>query len=313
MTLNATSKKLAGRAITALPVFVLTGLLAGPALADCSAIDKDIRAGLAAGNVETYEALNTAMLAEPSCTGDYRERVGRVLALSSLKALQGKLGLDPANYPAGQVAAAARYGRPWQVMLALGDAYYAAKDFDHAVPALEEAIDDIRNERLNPKPPGKDVEVRLFKRAYQARALARGYVKFNEVEGKPSGLANRTFRSFEVEAVPVPVRFNYKEATLTPEGTAAAADILAYLNSAYVKKIRIIGHTDPVGGDAYNVNLSKARAKAIKEYLVSYGYQGAVEIAGKGEKQPFEPDDASKYSDDELHAFDRRVEYQVLE
>lgn len=198
-------------------------------------------------------------------------------------------------------------------MLALGDAYYAAKDYDKAVPALEEAIDDIRNARLNPKAPGKDVEIRLFKRAYQARALAQSYVKFARVDGKPAGLSSRTFRSFEVEAVPVPVRFNYKELTLTPEGTAAAADILAYLNSEGVKKIKIIGHTDPVGGDAYNANLSKARAKAIKDYLVSYGYAGTVEVVGKGEKEPFEPDDASKYSEDELHAFDRRVEYQVVE
>ena len=307
-----TTLKTAGRALVALPVFALAGL-ATPAFADCGAIDKDVRAALASGKVESYVALNQAMLAEPSCNGDYREKVGRVLALSSLKALQVRLGLDSAKYQAADVVAAARFGRPGQVMLALGDAYYAAKDYDHAVPALEEAIDDIRNARLNPKAPGKDVEIRLFKRAYQARALAQSYVKFARVEGKPAGLSSRTFRSFEVEAVPVPVRFNYKESTLTPEGTAAAADILAYLNSEGVKKIRIIGHTDPVGGDAYNANLSKSRAKAIKDYLLSYGYAGTVEVVGKGEKEPFEPDDVSKYSEDELYAFDRRVEYQVVE
>lgn len=299
-----------GRALVALP-FAVAALSAVPALADCAAIDKDLRAAVGAADIGAFEGLHQKMLGEPTCNGDYRERTGRALALAILKSLQQQKGLDAGTYEIEEISQAARYGRPWQVMVAIGDAYYARQQYREAVPALEAAIDDMRDVELNPKLPPKELEVRLFKRAYQARALAKDYVQVSQVRGKPAGLASPKYRNFEVEAVPVPVQFNYNEATLTEQGVAAATDILAYLNSEGIKAVRLIGHTDPVGGEAYNVKLSKDRAAAIKKWLVDYGYKGKVEVVGKGEKVPFEPDDASKYSDEQRHAFDRRVEYQA--
>jgi OOP family OmpA-OmpF porin len=75
----------------------------------------------------------------------------------------------------------------------------------------------------------------------------------------------------------------------------------------------IVGHTDPRGSDAYNDDLSFRRAETVKSYLVQLGYAGVVDTEGRGKSEPFAPDDPTKYSQDELYAFDRRVEYKVTD
>ncbi len=56
-------------------------------------------------------------------------------------------------------------------------------------------------------------------------------------------------------------------------------------------RVKIIGHTDSDGGDALNLALSKKRAEAVKNALVSqYGIEGArLETDGKGASQPVSP------------------------
>ncbi|MFO1170317.1 MAG: OmpA family protein [Hyphomicrobiaceae bacterium] len=279
------------------------------AQADCTALDGEIRAAVEAGLAEKLPLLNERMLAEPSCPGDYRERVGRVMALATVKRLEQKYGERQA-VPVEELKRAAKLGRPWQVMAALADAEYGQKRYPEAVRAYEAAIDDARDEKLNPKAPPKDVEVVLFKRAYQARALANGYVGASTTRGgQIGGIASPRYRNFTISAVPVPIRFGYNESVLTEDGQQAAADMQKYLDEQGIARLRLVGHTDPVGGEAFNLKLSKARAEAVKTYLAENGYKGEVEIAGEGERQPFEPDDPSAYSEDERHAFDRRVEF----
>ncbi len=52
-------------------------------------------------------------------------------------------------------------------------------------------------------------------------------------------------------------------------------------------KIRIIGHTDNIGGAAYNLILSKKRAKAIQAILMNGGIsRDRITLIGKGEEVP---------------------------
>jgi outer membrane protein OmpA-like peptidoglycan-associated protein len=282
----------------------LVALSAGSALADCGKIDADIKAALSAKAVDRYTDLSVALTHEPSCDGNYREQIGRTMARSYLTTLS--TDSDPSA-----IEQAAKLGRPWQVLVALGDAYYDRKDYVHAVPVYEEALDDMRDTVANPKAPPKDVEERVYKRGVEARALAPTYVATRQFRGKKSGLADPKFRNFTAETVPVPVRFDFDSADLTPDGQAAVKDIYAYLEQSAPVHVVIIGHTDPVGSDGYNMGLSEHRAEAVKDYLMSLGYHGAIDVLAKGKSEPFAPDDVTKYSNDELYAFDRRVEYKI--
>ena len=52
-------------------------------------------------------------------------------------------------------------------------------------------------------------------------------------------------------------------------------------------RMRVVGHTDRLGSDAYNMNLSQRRAQTVREYLVSKGVSSAnISSAGMGERQP---------------------------
>lgn len=70
----------------------------------------------------------------------------------------------------------------------------------------------------------------------------------------------------------------------TIEKLDAAAAIIANYSSA---KFSIDGHTDSVGSDARNLELSESRANAVKDYLVSKGVPSInLEAKGYGENNP---------------------------
>ncbi len=76
-----------------------------------------------------------------------------------------------------------------------------------------------------------------------------------------------------------------------------------------IKKIRIEGHTDSQGTEAYNLDLSKRRAAAVMEYLTTAGVDPSrLESEGYGEGQPIDTNDTR-----EGRANNRRVEFKILE
>lgn len=77
-------------------------------------------------------------------------------------------------------------------------------------------------------------------------------------------------------------------AGMLPEGRAKLDELVARLNSVYanVERIRLVGHTDRLGSDAYNQKLSDRRAWTVKQYLQDQGISAAVQAEGVGESQP---------------------------
>jgi peptidoglycan-binding protein ArfA len=62
---------------------------------------------------------------------------------------------------------------------------------------------------------------------------------------------------------------------------------LAQLVLATTETVEIVGHTDNTGDDEINVPLSKNRAEAVADYLVSQGVPaGSVSADGAGSSQP---------------------------
>ena len=79
--------------------------------------------------------------------------------------------------------------------------------------------------------------------------------------------------------------FNDLQAT----GRQRLAELAGQLKTGFstVRGVEIIGHTDRVGSDASNMQLSIARANTVKQYLVSQGIDGRViRTSGMGEAQP---------------------------
>lgn len=80
------------------------------------------------------------------------------------------------------------------------------------------------------------------------------------------------------------------------------------LNNARSVDVRIKGHTDSIGSEAYNVKLSERRANAVRDYLVRQGIAGGrMTTEGKGESQPVAPN-----TTDEGRYQNRRVEFHVV-
>ena len=72
--------------------------------------------------------------------------------------------------------------------------------------------------------------------------------------------------------------------------------------------IEVVGHTDDVGDDAYNLDLSEKRANAVLDYLVAGGVDGSkIVTVGMGESLP-----VASNTTDEGRAENRRVDVLVL-
>jgi outer membrane protein OmpA-like peptidoglycan-associated protein len=79
------------------------------------------------------------------------------------------------------------------------------------------------------------------------------------------------------------------------------------LSNANVASIRVVGHTDSVGTDAYNQGLSERRASSVVEYLLTQGLApGKLTSEGKGESEPVADNET-----DEGRAQNRRVELHI--
>ena len=102
--------------------------------------------------------------------------------------------------------------------------------------------------------------------------------------------------------------FDFNKAVLKPEGKAKLDDLVGKVKGINLEVVIAVGHTDSVGGDAYNQALSVKRSEAVKAYLVSKGIEkNRVYTEGKGEKQPVADNKTT-----EGRAKNRRVEIEVV-
>jgi outer membrane protein OmpA-like peptidoglycan-associated protein len=81
------------------------------------------------------------------------------------------------------------------------------------------------------------------------------------------------------------------------------------VSNPQLKRVRIEGHTDSVGGADYNLSLSTNRANAVRVYLVGRGVATErLEARGYGETVPVVANDGRHNK-----AINRRVEFTILE
>jgi outer membrane protein OmpA-like peptidoglycan-associated protein len=86
------------------------------------------------------------------------------------------------------------------------------------------------------------------------------------------------------------IQFDYNSADISKGSTSAVQELGKALSSPDLKGSTFVvaGHTDAIGGEAYNQELSERRADTIKKYLTEkYGIAGASLVTvGYGESRP---------------------------
>ena len=104
------------------------------------------------------------------------------------------------------------------------------------------------------------------------------------------------------------LKFDFDKATLRPENRELLSRIAGILLTSKDFSVSVYGHTDDVGTEDYNQNLSERRAKTVRDYLVEAGLDPAiVTTEGMGESQPLVPE-----TTDVARAKNRRVEIGII-
>lgn len=117
----------------------------------------------------------------------------------------------------------------------------------------------------------------------------------------PNGCTKIIFEGAQVNFVPA-------SAELSSSTIAPLEPIAEFLRSDPDIKVRVNGHTDGDGSDAYNLDLSTRRAESVKDYLVNAGAQAdQIVTRGLGETKPVASNQTKAG-----RSQNRRVEVEVI-
>jgi outer membrane protein OmpA-like peptidoglycan-associated protein len=161
----------------------------------------------------------------------------------------------------------------------VSQSYAEEKNFGKQIPSSEQVLDYLKSSPSDAENSSDTVDT--------SNAKIRSLIFVNKDDNRTLKHKPITPKSSE-KAISMEILFDYNSSQLTdagkeqlrPIGTALAA------NELQGKHYRIEGHTDIIGGDAYNIELSRRRAEAVKSFLVSeYGLpDNVMKIQGKGKK-----------------------------
>jgi outer membrane protein OmpA-like peptidoglycan-associated protein len=90
------------------------------------------------------------------------------------------------------------------------------------------------------------------------------------------------------------VLFDTAKFSLRPEAREKLAKVAGIISGHPGLRLDVEGHTDNVGGDSYNQDLSEHRGSAVRDYLTQQGMQqGSVTTKGFGKTQPIATNDTA--------------------
>jgi len=102
-------------------------------------------------------------------------------------------------------------------------------------------------------------------------------------EEKPVVIAPQPVKKFVIQ----PLFFDFDKSTLTENSVEKLNNLILAMEEYPDLKLRIIGHTDDIGDESYNLRLSKSRAEAAAAYLYGKGIgKDRVSVAASGELYP---------------------------
>lgn len=150
-------------------------------------------------------------------------------------------------------------------------------------------------------------------RRYSITAESPGYIFYSDEYFVPTNAAAEDL-SKDILLQPTSggttrllVFFDYNKAELKSESMPDLRRAVRFLRNNPTVDVEIAGHTDSVGNDGYNQELSQRRANAVRSFFVENGVSASrLKAVGYGERQP-----AADNGTEEGRARNRRVELRV--
>ncbi len=155
----------------------------------------------------------------------------------------------------------------------------------------------------------KDYRLSVEKEGYVFQTLT---VKIEGVGAKEKTITRTIeMRKLSVGVVSIlrNIYFDFEKATFKTEAYPELNKLETMMKQNTSLQVEIGGHTDSVGDNKFNLDLSLRRANAVKSFLTSKGVDTRrVKTVGYGETKPL----ASNDDEEEGRQFNRRVEFKVL-
>jgi len=258
----------------------LVALVASPAAA-CPQYDTVV-AAVQGGDTNGAEVLYEEIVFSAACDDAIREWVGDYLARENFLAAQAET--DPGS-ARNLLERAIRYEPHWRSYAALGRLDWDAGDYAQASVSLQRAINELAEGDQSHGAATQEI-AELYELATAALALADGPVEMPRTRsGTFGGVFTTSIRGFEVEEVSLPITFEYDSTEFDALGIDYAEALVEHVAMTAPSSIYLGGHTDPTGGEAYNLELSAARAARVETMLRASGFGGDIVVNGYGESQ----------------------------
>ena len=110
-----------------------------------------------------------------------------------------------------------------------------------------------------------------------------------------------------------PLLFAFDKYSLSEQGKQQLDKLAKLLNDFLEIHVVLVGYTDALGPEYYNLRLSKQRATSVMEYLITKSVDASrLDVIGKGESNFIAPNTNPDGSDNpEGRSFNRRVEFEI--
>lgn len=145
------------------------------------------------------------------------------------------------------------------------------------------------------------------------RASARAHADVSMRMPSPA-LSEREEARSSVDSTAI-VRFDFAQSLLRDDQVDELAALAELMRREPDRVLRIMGHTDAVGAEAYNLALGRARAEAIRTWFVAQHGIGAarIRVESRGEAQPVAPNRRPDGGDHPAgRALNRRAELLIV-
>lgn len=157
-----------------------------------------------------------------------------------------------------------------------------------------------------------DARTRQAEQAQEQAALAQQQALSAEARARQLAIELSEFKARETERGLVltlgDVLFEYDKAELRSGALRNLYPLVTFLRENPGRNMLIEGHTDSIGSDSYNLDLSRRRAESVRSFLVQNGLgPERITLEGYGESYPVAPNDSEAGRQQ-----NRRVELVVL-